>query len=83
MTSNVGRWCLGEFGAELVMPLFFFLTTQTTMTTRRRKTDTDKQMTRMRTGNGSSVGFEPPDGGTTLFGKTTVSGREGKKISFV
>ena len=59
---------------------FFFLTTQTTRTTRSRKTETDKQMTKMRTGKGSSVGFEPPDGGTTLFGKTAESRKETEKI---
>ena len=80
MTSKGARCCLGELGAELDSPLFFFLTTQTTMTTRSRKTETDKQMTKMRTGKGSSVGFEPPDGGTTLFGKTAESRKETEKI---
>jgi hypothetical protein len=64
---------LGVPGAEVEEDLFFFLRTQTTMTTRRRKTETARQMTRIKTGSGSSTELFPPVGGTFLFGKMPVS----------
>ena len=55
--------------------------THTTITMRSSKTETARQMTKMRTGNGSSVVvLAPPDVGTILLGKTSASAK-GKTMS--
>jgi hypothetical protein len=49
------------------------------MTRRRMKTETAKQMTRIKTGSGSSLEFGPPDVGTIVSGMTTDSENKNKK----
>ena len=47
-----------------------------TMARTRKRTKTARQMTKMRTGNGSSVVvLAPPDVGTILLGKTSASAK--------
>ena len=48
------------------------------MTRRRMKTETAKQMTKIKTGRGSSLELGPPDVGTIGSGMTTDSEKENK-----
>lgn len=69
-----GRWISGELGIESSLFLRFFFNTQATRMKRRKNTEIAKHITRMRTGKGSSVGFEPPLVGMTGVG--TLLGSE-------
>ena len=57
--------------------------TQTTMTTKSKKTETAKQMTRIRTGRGSSLALGPPEVGTIGLLEATDSEKNKKNIGYM